>query len=60
MGFRPKKKNNMYSLNFLCCQHLQNSVKSHLNIDPKQYSEFQDPSSSNGLNILLTRFLILL
>ena len=23
---------------------LQNSVKSHFNIDPTQYSEFQDPS----------------
>ena len=30
---------------------LQNSVKSHLNIDPKQYSEFQDPSSSGSLDI---------
>ena len=35
---------------------LQNSVKSHLKIDPKQYSEFQDPSSSNSLDIVLTRF----
>ena len=35
---------------------LQISVKSHLNIDPKQYSEFQDPSLSNSLDIVLTRF----
>ena len=35
---------------------LQNSVKSHLYIDPKQYFEFQDPSSSNSLDIVLTRF----
>ena len=27
-----------------------------LNIDPKQSSEFQDPSSSNSLHIVLTRF----
>ena len=31
---------------------LRNSVKSHLNIDPKQSSEFQDPSSSNSLHIV--------
>ena len=30
---------------------LRNSVKSHLNMDPKQHSEFQDPSSSNSLHI---------
>ena len=35
---------------------LQNSDKSHLNMDPKQYSDFQDPSSSNSLHIVLTRF----
>ena len=35
---------------------LQNSVKSHLNMDPKQSPEFQDPSSSNSLHIVLTRF----
>ena len=35
---------------------LQNSVKSHLYIDPTQHSEFQDPSSSNSLDIVLTRF----
>ena len=35
---------------------LQNSVKSHLNMDPKQSSEFQDPSSSNSLYIVLTKF----
>ena len=35
---------------------LQNSVKSHLNMDSKQSSEFQDPSSSNSLHIVLTRF----
>ena len=35
---------------------LQNSFKSHLNIDPKQYSKFQDPSSSNALDIMLTMF----
>ena len=35
---------------------LRNSVKSHLNMDPKQHSEFQDPSSSNSLHIQLTRF----
>ena len=34
----------------------RNSVKSHLKIDPKQSSEFQDPSSSNSLHIVLTRF----
>ena len=39
---------------------LQNSVKSHLNMDPKQYSEFQDPSSSNSLHIVLTRFSIII
>ena len=33
-----------------------NSAKSHLSIDPKQYSEFQDLSSSNSLEIVLTRF----
>ena len=35
---------------------IQSKVKSHLNMDPKQYSEFQDPSSSNSLHIVLTRF----
>ena len=35
---------------------LRNSVKGHLNVDPKQSSEFQDPSSSNSLHIVLTRF----
>ena len=35
---------------------LQNSVKSHLNMDPKQSSEFQDLSSSNSLYIVLTKF----
>ena len=35
---------------------LWNQVKSHLNMDPKQYSEFQDPISSNSLHIVLTRF----
>ena len=35
---------------------LQNSVKSHLNIDVKQFSVFQDPSSSNSLHIVLTMF----
>ena len=35
---------------------LQNSVESHLNMDPKQSSEFQDPSSSDSLHIVLTRF----
>ena len=39
---------------------LQNSVKSHLNMDPKQYSKFQDPSSSNSLHIVLTRFFLFL
>ena len=34
---------------------LQNSVKSHLNTDPKQYSEFQDPRSNNSLDIVLIR-----
>ena len=33
---------------------LRNSVKSHLNMDPKQSSEFQDPSSSNSLHIVLS------
>ena len=37
---------------------LWNSVKSHLNMDPKQSSEFQDPSSINSLHIVLTRFSI--
>ena len=35
---------------------LWNSVKSHLNMCPKHSSEFQDPSSSNSLHIVLTRF----
>ena len=35
---------------------LQTSVKSHLNMDPRQSSELQDPSSSNSLHIVLTRF----
>ena len=33
-------------------------IKSHLNMDPKQSSEFPDPSSSNSLHIVLTRFSI--
>ena len=33
-----------------------NSVKSHLNTDPKQYSKFQNPTSSNSLDIMLTKF----
>ena len=36
------------------------SVKIHLNMDHKQSSEFQDPTSSNSLNIVLTRFFLLL
>ena len=39
---------------------LRNSVKSHLNMNPEQSSEFQDPSSSNYLHILLTRFSIVI
>ena len=35
---------------------LRNSVKSHLKIDPKQSPGFWDPSSSNSLYIVLTRF----
>ena len=34
---------------------LWNSVTSHLNMDPEESSEFQDPSSSNSLHIVLTR-----
>ena len=35
---------------------LRNLVKSHLNMDPKQYSEFQSPNSRNYLHVVLTRF----
>ena len=36
-----------------------NSLKSqsgHLNIDPKMYAKYQNPSSSSSQDILLTRF----
>ena len=52
---KENTKNNRYSLIF-CANVLQKSVKSHLNMDPTQSSEFQDPSSSNSLHIVLTRF----
>ena len=51
-GVRTGKRHNSVNV-------LRNSVKSHLNMDPKQYSEFQNPSSSNSLHIVLTRFFYL-
>ena len=39
---------------------LRNSVKSHLNMDPKQYSEYQDPCSRNFLHIVLRGFSIVI
>ena len=39
---------------------LRNSLKSkssHLNIDPKSYAKYQNPSSSGSQDIMLTRFL---
>ena len=61
----PKKMNYMYSLIFVLMGHdsdsvLQNSAKSHLNMDPKQYFEVQNPSTSNSLHIVLTRFSIVI
>ena len=38
---------------------LLNSLKSlsgHLNIDPKPYAKYQNPSSSGSQDIMLTRF----
>ena len=38
----------------------QNSLKSysgHLNIDPKPYAKYENPSSSGSQDIVLTRFL---
>ena len=34
----------------------RNSLKSHLNIDPKPYAKYQNPSSSGSQDIMLTRF----
>ena len=45
----------LYSKGHNSASVLLNSVKSHLNMDPKQSFEFQDPSSSNFLRIVLTR-----
>ena len=36
--------------------NLRNSVKSHLNMGSRQYSECQDPSSSSSLHTVLTSF----
>ena len=49
IGVRAKKGQNSASV-------LRNSVKIHLNMDSEQSSEFQDPSSSNSLHIMLTRY----
>ena len=34
----------------------QHSKSSHLNIDPKSYAKYQNPSSSGSQDIMLTRF----
>ena len=53
-SFNTNKRSNGQAHN--SANVLRNSVKRHLNIDPKQSSEFQDPSSSNSLHIVLTQF----
>ena len=44
-SFNNNKKNNR-QVRGITANVLQSLVKSHLYIDPKQYSEFHDPSSS--------------
>ena len=55
-SFNTNKRSNGQVRGLNSANILRNSVKSHLNMDPKQSSEFQDPSSRNSLHIVLTRF----
>ena len=56
LWFQHKQKEKRTGKGHNSANVLQNSVKIHLNIDPKQSSKFQNPSSSNSLHIVLTRF----
>ena len=54
-SFNTNKRSNGQVRGHNSANVLRNSVKSHLNMDPKQSSEFQDPSASDSLHIVLTR-----
>ena len=59
-SFNTNKRSKRQVRGITLANVLRNSVKSRLNMDPKQYSEFQDPSSSNSLHIVLTRLFIVI
>ena len=49
---KSKKGHNLVNIS----RNLLKSKSGHLNIDPKPYAKYQNPSSSGSQDIVLTRF----